>query len=414
MFLQYDDYTSDDIMVLDENSEYLGVPRDKLMENAGAAVARAARKHVSDGYVVIIAGLGNNGGDGFVAARHLSRYVKVKVILLGSKERIRTREARANYLALWHLNDTVELMENPSLDELRSVIASSSLIIDAMLGTGVKGELREPIRSIVGIINRSEKPIIAIDTPTGLNPSTGDVHGIAVRADLTVTFHGMKKGFKGNTGYTGDIIVEDIGIPLEAELHIGPGDWSAVSRNLSKETSIIRICSDLDVNEDSIIPEILSFVKDNEIFLDFSHPNLTDEADIIYVSATSAESLLSREQGLDGKILAIRADGPEDVEKLHRKVDNALYIWRNQSHALSSDVEKLLPSLYELMSKPPVDKIIIDDVDNAYALIQGRIKVLDVSNIDIDGWILSSLIARLLTNEDLYSLTGCLWRMKLR
>jgi NAD(P)H-hydrate epimerase len=122
MFLSYDDYTSTDIMVLDENSEYLGVSRDKLMENAGASVARVAKKYVSNGSVAIIAGLGNNGGDGFVAARHLSRYTQVKVILLGSPERIRTDEARANYYVLRHLKDTVELIEEPSLDEVKSAV----------------------------------------------------------------------------------------------------------------------------------------------------------------------------------------------------------------------------------------------------------------------------------------------------
>ena len=100
-----------------------------------------------------------------------------------------------------------------------------SVIIDAMLGTGTKGELREPFSSAVDIINSSECQVVAVDFPTGLNPSNGCVEHKAVKADFTVTFHRLKTGLeKAKTEYIGTVHVCDIGIPDEAELFTGPGD----------------------------------------------------------------------------------------------------------------------------------------------------------------------------------------------
>lgn len=110
----------------------------------------------------------------------------------------------------------------------------ADVIIDAMLGTGLKGPLREPFASVVQLVNGSTAPVVSVDAPTGLNPSTGEVHGVAVKATYTVTFHRMKKGFLEAGEYTGEVIIADIGIPWAAEV-AAIGDW----RHSQWRTSLI-------------------------------------------------------------------------------------------------------------------------------------------------------------------------------
>ncbi len=228
-------YTSEDIAVIDENSEYLGVPRLLLMENAGKAVAEEVKKLLGDlegRKIVVVCGVGNNGGDGMVAARHLAWHrAKVKVFLMGDPSDIRTSEARANWLVLERMVLTVEkftVKTSRDLDVLRREVEDADVVIDAILGTGVKGVLREPLLTAVKIINHSKALKIAVDVPTGLNPNTGLVHGDAVRANLTVTLHGVKPGLITGREYSGSIVVACIGAPPEAELVAGPGDVKAV------------------------------------------------------------------------------------------------------------------------------------------------------------------------------------------
>ena len=96
--------------------------------------------------------------------------------------------------------------------------------MDAMLGTGVRGRLRRPTSTVVHMINDSGKPVVAVDAPTGIDPATGEVHGVAVRASCTVTFHKRKPGLELAREYVGRLRVADIGVPTEAELYVGPGD----------------------------------------------------------------------------------------------------------------------------------------------------------------------------------------------
>ena len=222
--------TSEDMAAIDENSQYLGIPASVLMENAGASVARtiAGTYDVKNKVVVIVAGTGNNGGDGFVVARHLANMgAFVRVALLGRIEDIKTEEAKQNWAVLSKMEVDVEklsIQDNRELKILQEWFGSSFVLVDAILGTGVKGLLRQQIPKVVQIMNDSGRSIVAVDTPTGLDPSKGDVHGVAVKADVTVTFHKIKEGFQGKKEFTGKVIVADIGIPIEAELFTGPGD----------------------------------------------------------------------------------------------------------------------------------------------------------------------------------------------
>jgi len=215
--------TSSRIAAIDANCEYLGIKRLVLMENAGAAVARAVKERISTGNVVIIAGKGNNGGDAFVAARHLSGY-DVRVILLGRKEEIKTPEALQNWNALENTSlPLTQVTDSKAFDS--KLIENADIIIDGIFGTGVRGKIREPESTAIDLINTSGALVISVDVPSGLDPDDGKFEK-SVKAGLTVTFHKMKAGLlpREVKKYTGEIRVVDIGVPQDAEFYVGPGD----------------------------------------------------------------------------------------------------------------------------------------------------------------------------------------------
>ncbi len=208
---------------IDANCEYLGIKRLQLMENAGAAVARAVKERISTGKIVILAGKGNNGGDVFVAARHLSGY-DVRVILLGRKEEIKTPEALQNWNALENTSiPLTQVVDSNALD--RKLIENADIIIDGIFGTGVRGKIRELESTAIDLINTSGAFVISVDVPSGLDPN-GGVFEKSVKSGLTLTFHKMKAGLlpREVKKHTGEIRVIDIGIPQDAEFYVGPGD----------------------------------------------------------------------------------------------------------------------------------------------------------------------------------------------
>ncbi len=219
-----------EMRVLEENSEHLGVSKFLLMENAGRRVAEFCMRILGnkEARVLVVAGPGNNGGDGFVAARYLAQTYKVRVFLLARPSEIRTLEARKNWEILEKMRLSMELHYGYDLQKLKEIIKDSDLIVDAIFGTGLKGVVREPYKTAIEYLNSSRKIIVAVDVPSGLNPDTGEVHGVAVKASYTITFHRVKKGLETGRNYAGRIEVVDIGIPREAELVAGPGDVIAV------------------------------------------------------------------------------------------------------------------------------------------------------------------------------------------
>jgi ADP-dependent NAD(P)H-hydrate dehydratase / NAD(P)H-hydrate epimerase len=223
-----DAITSSRMAAIDENCEYLGIKRLQLMENAGTAVANAVKKKMSSGKVVIFAGRGNNGGDAFVAARHLENY-DTTVVLVGGKEDIRTQEARHNWIALEKtLLPLIQVTDSTSLPGY--LVKNADIIIDGIFGTGVRGKIHEPESTAIDFINDSNAFVISIDVPSGFDPDSGSFEK-AIRADLTLTFHKMKIGLliKDATKYTGETRVIDIGIPRKAEFFVGPGDMKPFS-----------------------------------------------------------------------------------------------------------------------------------------------------------------------------------------
>jgi len=214
--------TSKQMRAIDINSEYVGTPRLVLMENAGKAVADDVRECFDKGKITILAGRGNNGGDAFVAARHLKGF-DVQVMLLGSAEDIKTKEAKINWDRLKDTKVTLAEVRIPKdLDKTR--IMDSDVIIDAIFGTGIIGKIREPEATAIDLINASNAFVISVDIPSGMDPDMGKCEKI-VHPDLTITFHKMKRGLIG----VPNVKVVDIGIPEEAELLAGPGDFQMLA-----------------------------------------------------------------------------------------------------------------------------------------------------------------------------------------
>jgi NAD(P)H-hydrate epimerase len=212
-----------DMNVIDSNASTMGISRLTLMENAGRSIANISKPCK----VTIFAGTGGNGGDGFVAARHLLNMdFEVDIYFLGHPSDIKSTESLKNWEILKNINiktNSLEIHVIKDSSQLEST--NSAVVVDAILGTGIKGNIREPVSSAVDIINNSGGTVIAVDIPTGLDPQTGMVNHKAVEADFTITFHKQKKGIKnGDKKYLGTIVVCDIGIPREVELYTGPGD----------------------------------------------------------------------------------------------------------------------------------------------------------------------------------------------
>jgi hydroxyethylthiazole kinase-like uncharacterized protein yjeF len=235
--------TSEEVAILDENAEYLGVSTLCLMENAGKEVANFVSQKLGGSVegkkISVLAGTGNNGGDGFVAARHLANMGgSVNVVLLGSPQDIRTREAALNYHALENMVFSIKMYtvkDSSELSALAKLAKEADVIVDAIFGTGIKGKLREPAAGAIALINSSKALKIAVDIPSGVNPDTGEVSDTAVLANATVTFHRVKRGLFECQEYTGEIAVRGIGIPIEAELIIGPGDVRSIVKPRVKQ-----------------------------------------------------------------------------------------------------------------------------------------------------------------------------------
>ena len=223
--------TTSEMRALELNAEYYGISRLQLMENAGrnVAVEIASRFKPSDGKIVVFCGLGGNGGDGFVAARHLSCLgYEVEVILAGRSTDVTNREARKNLQALKSLGESVSFYEIHDSSLLKKTRAS--VVADALLGIGLKGALKPPLLQIVQDINKMEAFKVAVDVPTGIHSDSGEALGEAVKADMTVSFHKAKPGLLKAKDCVGELIVRHIGLPSEIERFAGPGDVSTIAR----------------------------------------------------------------------------------------------------------------------------------------------------------------------------------------
>jgi hydroxyethylthiazole kinase-like uncharacterized protein yjeF len=224
MTMKKERITAEEMKAIELNCEYLGVSTLQLMECAGRAVAlEIASRFEPPSKIVVYCGTGKNGGDGMVTARHLASLgYQTALILVGRECDIRDEVVATNWTAIKQMRTSVQSKIAP--DSSLILIEDSAVTVDALLGTGAKGNLRPPILQAVKAINESKSFKIAVDIPTGVDADSGETHGGAVKADLTVTFHKEKVGLSKARTYAGELKVAAIGIPPEAELLAGPGD----------------------------------------------------------------------------------------------------------------------------------------------------------------------------------------------
>ncbi|WP_407409997.1 NAD(P)H-hydrate dehydratase [Methanobrevibacter sp.] len=227
-----------DMMVTDYNCEYLGLSRLCLMESAGKSLAEEVGKIAVYTFskpvkVVIFTGSGGNGGDGFVAARYLlNRGYEVDIYML--KDNIRSEQSRINLEILKNMKprlSRLNIYNLKTLDdingcEVAKTADSEFIIVDGLLGTGIKGKLQTNIRRAIEVINDSKGIKISVDVPSGMDPLNGEVSDLAVVPDYTISFHKIKTGVRNaEEEVVGGLVTADIGIPFEAEYFVNYGDF---------------------------------------------------------------------------------------------------------------------------------------------------------------------------------------------
>lgn len=194
--------SSQDMRILEAKSN---IPRAILMENAGKAVYQAIKQRfgLKNKKILVVCYHGNNGGDGFVAARHLCDEAETDVLFIGDESKLK-KEALANFKKIEH-NEKIQFVFDDEAD-----FDEYDIIVDAILGIGIQGGLNKEISAIIGDINNSKAYKVSVDIPTGLDPDTGVIIDKCVNTDLVVTFHDLKKGLEKLQDKT---VVADIGLP---------------------------------------------------------------------------------------------------------------------------------------------------------------------------------------------------------
>lgn len=205
------------------------LPGIVLMENASRGVAGHAMRMLNwpnqteENKVVVLAGGGNNGGDGFAAARHLKNAgLEVNIVLTTPEGKI-TSDARVMLNVCRAMKITI-LDASDSIADTLAALPSHDLVIDALLGTGISEPVRDGMVDAIEWVNtKQDAPVLSVDIPSGLDCDTGEPLGNAVRADATVTFVGVKKGFLAAEArrFTGDVKIVPIGVPRELVEQLG-------------------------------------------------------------------------------------------------------------------------------------------------------------------------------------------------
>lgn len=209
MLLSRDQARALDRRAMDE----FGVPGIVLMENAGRGIADLIRQLGVQGPVVICCGRGNNGGDGFVIARHLDNaHLPVRVVLAARPEEL-TGDAAINYRIIARSGPPIQVLADA--EKLPTQLTDAAWIIDALFGTGLAGPLRPPFDRIVESINATNAKVLAVDIPSGLDCDTGQPMGTTIRAHHTATIAALKRGFTQPAAlpWLGQVHIIDMGMP---------------------------------------------------------------------------------------------------------------------------------------------------------------------------------------------------------
>lgn len=181
-----------------------GIPISALMENAGRGVAEILNKKldIKNKRILVAAYHGNNGGDGFVAARHLCDDAEVDVLFVGDEAKLKG-ESLANFRKI-ESNEKLQMLGLESVD-----FSDYDIIIDAILGTGVDGEIKDPLATLISNLSKAKAYKVSIDAPSGVHPDTGEKANAYFEPDLLITMHDIKKGLES---YKDKTVVVDIGI----------------------------------------------------------------------------------------------------------------------------------------------------------------------------------------------------------
>lgn len=213
--------TRDEVRAIDAWAiNTLGVPGVVLMENAGRSCAELIEDKLRDivePKVCIFCGTGNNGGDGYVIARHLMNSgFRVVVVVCGDPAKIKG-DAKINLDILKRMGQPIERLnpaDNNISDRINTYTAEADLLVDGLFGTGLRGQVSDEYQYLIEILNACRCPILAVDIPSGLDCDSGEPLGAAIKATWTVTFVAVKKGFTSVRAapYTGEIYVASIGV----------------------------------------------------------------------------------------------------------------------------------------------------------------------------------------------------------
>ena len=181
-----------------------GIPKIVLMENAGKAVYNILNEKLSlkDKKILIVAYHGNNGGDGFVAARHLCDDAEVDVLFVGDEKKLKA-ETLANFRKIEN-NEKIQMLSLEAID-----FSDYDIVIDAIFGTGIAGEIKDPLATLISNLSKAKSFKVSVDVPSGINPDTGEKANAYFEPDLLITMHDIKKGLEA---YKDKTVVADIGI----------------------------------------------------------------------------------------------------------------------------------------------------------------------------------------------------------
>ena len=213
--------TRDEVRAVDSWAiNTLGIPGVVLMENAGRSCAELIKdklKDIAHPKVCVFCGTGNNGGDGYVIARHLlNSSFEVVVVICGNREKVKG-DAKINLDILERLGQPIEqlnLIFGNVPAQVKTFAGDADMVVDGLFGTGLSGQLSDEYKQLIDSINACNCPILAVDIPSGLDCDSGQPLGTAIRASYTVTFVAVKKGFASGSAaqYTGEIFVASIGV----------------------------------------------------------------------------------------------------------------------------------------------------------------------------------------------------------
>ena len=342
------------MMVTDANCEYLGLSRLCLMEAAGKSLGEEVAKIAVFSYskpvkVVMFTGSGGNGGDAFVAARYLlNRGYDVEIYML--KDNIHSSEAKTNLDVLLNMKPRLSRLTIHNLassDDFKLDKGEEFIIVDGILGTGIKGKLQEKVRKAIEVINESNGLKISIDVPSGMDPLTGDIDDVAVVPDYTISFHKIKTGVRdADEEIVGGLVTADIGIPLEAEYFVNYGDFLRLknrsdSSHKGNNGSILIIGGSKDYHGAPAISGMAAFGAGVDLVY-----VATPQSAAVPVKSASADLIV---KSLEGDYLNL--NHLDDILELADKVDAVLI---GPGSGINDETSKLFNVLVNKIKKPIV------------------------------------------------------------